>query len=127
MRWYHVVTLSTVTNLKAHENSPLLILEHHKKMTEEKHVSSKSDKWTYVAGTEKNPENRYGKPGASINAYAPTATPPYDFSFLSHAAYGLEMYPNYLSKWDDKNIDELLQVLKKVEQNFLKYQELVVM
>ena len=65
-----------------------------KHMTEEKHVSTKSDKWTYVAGTEMNPENRYGKPGASINAYAPTATPPYDFSFLSHAAYGLEMYPN---------------------------------
>ena len=89
-------------------------------MTEEKHVSTKSDKWTYVAGTETNPENRYGKPGASINAYAPTATPPYDFSFLSHAAYGLEMYPNYLSKWNDKNIDELLRVLKKVEQIAIK-------
>ena len=87
---------------------------------EERHVSSTSDKWAYVAGTEKEPENRYGRPGASINAFAPSKTPPYDFSFLSHAAYGVQSYPNYLSKWNDKDIDELLRVLKKLERVAIK-------
>jgi len=77
---------------------------------DERHVSTDSSKWAYVAGTEENPENQYGKPGASINAFAPSSEPPYDFSFLLHSAYGIQMYPNYLAKWSDENIDELLRV-----------------
>lgn len=70
-------------------------------------VSIRSKEWTTVAGTQENPENGFGRAGASINAKTPSKKAPFEMAFLMHALYGLQRFPGYLAKWRDEDLDML--------------------
>eukprot|EP00927_Polykrikos_kofoidii_P073824 TRINITY_DN69845_c0_g1_i1.p1 TRINITY_DN69845_c0_g1~~TRINITY_DN69845_c0_g1_i1.p1 ORF type:complete len:415 (+),score=47.25 TRINITY_DN69845_c0_g1_i1:72-1247(+) len=72
----------------------------------------KNGDWGYVTGDTNQVENSQGKAGASINAKALEGKPPEDLSFLMHALYGMDQYPNYLLKWPHASIEKLATMLQ---------------
>ena len=49
-----------------------------------------------------------------INEKVRTGHPAADLAFLQHALWGLDHYPDYLRRWQDKDVDELESALESV-------------